>query len=94
VNIEIPSLTFTLAQTKEFFDWQKKWYEANLARQTPPPEPGQRYEVMIKFGIYELATVPVFSTTEELSSSEQEEVIADAIAPYIKKLFGGAPPWS
>ena len=89
MNIEIPSLIFTLGQTREFFDWQKRWFEARAARETPPPEPAQRYEVLIKFGIYELATVPVFSTTEELSSSEQEEVIADAIAPYIKKLFGG-----
>jgi hypothetical protein len=94
MNIEIPSLTFSLTQTKAFFEWQKEWYEANVARATPPPEPEQRYEVLIKFGIHELATVPVFSTNGELSSSEQEETIADAIAPYIKRIFEGAPPWA
>lgn len=94
MNIEIPSLTFTLTPTHEYLDWQSQWYKARVAREPVPPEPGQRYEVMIKLGVFELATVPVFSTTEELSSSEEQEVIADAIAPYIKKIFEGAPPWT
>lgn len=76
-------ISFVLEETPAY----RNWITMRLHVRPRREEPEERYQVVVKFGSYELAIVPALGNDEIRDKKHEQAMIADTIMPYIEKLF-------
>lgn len=86
MNVEIPTLTFVLEETVAYRNWVTRKATKPRLLSDKDSEP-HRYEVVVMFGIHELALIPAVGNHTIVDKEQEQALIADTIMPFFERLF-------